>query len=468
MYKRQTIDEAKAALTPVVQAAQSVNELQLTYNQQLYSIDLNQLRSSHNLDDVLLEAYGLGKSGDYETMKAVADDVKANGRSFSVNASYDATALSAQVAQLAVQIDTPPVDASVASVNTEERTIEFNDAIIGVTVQQDALLKAITDALNSGQTAPVEIPVLETQPVITKEDLAARYVKRASATTNFSDSTSDRKYNVRKGAGMINGTVLKPGEVFSTNDALGTRTTSNGWKTANAYESGAVVPQAGGGVCQLSSTLYNAAVKADLEIVFRRNHSMPVSYVDRGLDATINSVGNIIDFKFKNNTDSDIVIFGYTTNNKTLSFEIWGVPFATDEYDEIKLSSEMTSKNSPSGDPVELEMPEGTEKPDGTLLAAGERYTAVSPRTGYQYQSYKNYYKNGVLVRSEKLATSTYKSYVGEIWVAPTPTPDPNMTPEPTLTPEPAIDPAYPAITPDPYYPLPSDDVQNDLSGPVV
>jgi len=220
--------------------------------------------------------------------------------------------------------------------------------------------------------------------------------------------------------------VVKPGEVFSTNDTLGVRSKANGWKEANAYESGAVVPQAGGGVCQLSTTLYNAIVKADLEVVYRRNHSMPVHYIKEGLDATINSVGNIIDFKFSNNTTSDIVIIGYTTSANKLTFEIWGLPFATTEYDEIKLTSELVSTTSASGDPVEMEVAVGTEKADGSLMEAGETYIAVTPRKGYVYQSYKKYYKAGTLVKTEKLAVSTYKAYQGEIWtclVDVTPTP---------------------------------------------
>ena len=225
------------------------------------------------------------------------------------------------------------------------------------------------------------------------------------------------------------------------------RSTGNGWKMANAYESGAVVPQAGGGVCQLSSTLYNAVVKGDLEIVYRRNHSMPVAYIKEGLDATINSVGNIIDFKFKNNTTSDIVIIGYTTSSNKLTFEVWGLPFATTEYDEIKLTSSLVSTQDTAGEPVEIEVPVGTEKADGSLMEAGETYVAVTPRKGYVYQSYKTYYLAGTLVRKEKLAVSTYKSFQGEIWICPAEeTPPPEITPEMWDTPYPAVPTADPNI----------------------
>jgi len=291
---------------------------------------------------------------------------------------------------------------------------------------------------------PINIPILEVQPALTAAELQGQYVRRNTVTwTDFSSSPSARKYNVRKGADLINGTVLKPGEVFSTNDVLGVRSAGNGWKEANAYESGTVVPQYGGGVCQLSTTLYNAVVKADLEIVFRRNHSMPVTYIKEGLDATINSVGNIIDFQFKNNTLGDIIVIAYTTSNNRLYFEIWGLPFATTEYDEIRLTSELVSTTSPSGEPVQLIVPVGTEKPDGTLMKEGDAgIIIVAPRKGYVYQSYKNYYKNGTLVKKEKLAVSTYKAFQGEIWSCPAPeTPTPpyfEIEPEPLPTDTPA------------------------------
>ena len=451
-----TKQQATTALQPIVTNLHSARELQLSYGAQLYSLDLGSIVTSNDLNAVLDEAFQLGKSGEYEALKTELDDIKTNGRTFSLTASYDLTALNAKVAELAAQIDKPMQNASVSKVNTEDNTIEFADPVTGVAVEQQALVERITESLKTGGLTPVEIPVLETQPVVTKEMLSAQYVKRASATTDFSSSSSDRKYNVRKGAGMITGTILKPGEEFSTNDALGTRTISNGWKSANAYESGAVVPQAGGGVCQLSTTLYNAVVKGDLEVVYRRNHSMPVAYVDEGLDATINSVGNIIDFKFKNNTDSDIVIFAYTTDNKKLTFEIWGVPFATTEYDEIKLSSKLVETYNPEGETVRIEVPEGTEKPNGSLMAMGEEYVAVASRKGYKYQSYKNYYKNGTLVRSEALASSTYKAYAGEIWVVPmtdVTLPDGLITPDPYF---PVVDPVIPDFaTPEPFIPDP-------------
>ena len=433
-----TMDEAKAALAPVEQSLTAARQLQLVYDNKLYPLDLSNLPAVVNTDTVLKEAFNLAKTAiDYTSLMAVVDDIRVNGRPFTLSVSYDLTSLNTAVAQIATQIDVPAQNAQVTGIDEKTHALTIKNEVVGSVVDQPALMIAITDAVTNNVSTPINIPVTVSEPSITAATLQGQYVLRASATTDFSSSTSERKYNVRKGAGLINGTVIKPGDTFSTNDTLGVRSTGNGWKMANAYESGAVVPQAGGGVCQLSTTLYNAIVKGDLEVVYRRNHSMPVHYVKEGLDATINSVGNVIDFQFKNNTTADIIIIGYTNGNK-LTFEVWGIPFASAEYDEIKLTSELVSTNSISGDPVEIEVPVGTEKADGSLMVAGETYIAVAARKGYVYQSYKNYYKAGALVRKEKLAVSTYKAFQGEIWICPgeeTPTPEYiEITPEPIPT----------------------------------
>ena len=341
------------------------------------------------------------------------------------------------MAALALEFDQPAQNATFGEIDKENHTVSVIDAVDGIEINQEALVSTITTALMNGDfSTPIQIPVTETPATLVKEQMS---LISTSAETSFSGSTSNRKYNIRKGADMINGTVLAPGETFSTNAVLGTRTLANGWKMANAYVGGTTEEQAGGGVCQLSSTLYNAVVKADLEIVSRRNHSMPVSYMSKGLDATINSVGNIIDFKFKNNTQTDVIIFAWTSGN-TVYFKVYRCQFDTDEYDEIRLSSKKIGTIYPDG---EME-----EELDPTLPAGSEEIV-VERKNGERWQSYKNYYKDGKLVRTEELAVSTYSAFNGKKLVGPSPTP----TIEPTATP---ATPPPATVTPAPVTPTPT------------
>lgn len=441
-----TMSEAEAMLKELIASKALSGKLPLTLNDQTYYFDLSTVPVTTNLADVLAQAFQLARSGNVEDVLTEAENIRTNGKAFTLTLQYDFSSISAQVAALAAEIDQPASSATFDKIDKDAHTVTIAQGTSGIAVDQQALVQSITTALMGGDyTTPIAIP-LQASPSISP-DAQVTFLS-TSAETSFSGSSSNRIYNIQKGADLINGYVLKPGETFSTNGVLGTRTLANGWKMANAYVSGTTEEQAGGGVCQLSSTLYNAVVKADLEIVSRRNHSMPVSYMRKGLDATINSVGNIIDFKFKNNTDSDVVIFAWTSG-KTLHFKLYRCEFATDEYDEIRLTSEKIDTIYPSGEMVEELDP---------TLPVGSEEIVVERKNGERWQSYKNYYKDGKLVKTEKLAVSTYSAFDGKKLVGPSPSPTltPSNTPEPAVTPAPVPSDTPAPATPSPATPSPS------------
>lgn len=441
-----TMSEAEAMLKELIASKALSGKLPLTLNDQTYYFDLSTVPVTTNLADVLAQAFQLARSGNVEDVLTEAANIRTNGKAFTLTLQYDFSSISAQVAALAAEIDQPASSATFDKIDKDAHTVTIAQGTSGIAVDQQALVQSITTALMGGDyTTPIAIP-LQASPSISP-DAQVTFLS-TSAETSFSGSSSNRIYNIQKGADLMNGYVLKPGETFSTNGVLGTRTLANGWKMANAYVSGTTEEQAGGGVCQLSSTLYNAVVKADLEIVSRRNHSMPVSYMRKGLDATINSVGNIIDFKFKNNTDSDVVIFAWTSG-KTLHFKLYRCEFATDEYDEIRLTSEKIDTIYPSGEMVEELDP---------TLPVGSEEIVVERKNGERWQSYKNYYKDGKLVKTEKLAVSTYSAFDGKKLVGPSPSPTltPSNTPEPAVTPAPVLSDTPAPATPSPATPSPS------------
>ena len=314
---------------------------------------------------------------------------------------YNIDSVNRFIEYLSGYLDTPAVN---SSITMEDNQIVYTQEAMGRGIDRDSLVATIlgTDPL-SGET--ISIPIHDLEPSITREMLQSKFVLRGAYTTSFSDSTKNRKYNIRFGAEKINGIILKPGDVFSANDTLGKRTRKNGWKNAGAYEGGEVVQQPGGGVCQLSSTLYNAALYADMEIVERRNHSMPVHYVDRGRDATINSIGNIIDFKFRNNTSSDVIIMAYTTGN-TLHMEIYGVPMEGEEYDRIEIRTKQTSSTS-----IKTEYTYLPDKP------TSYKKTTVKGSKGYKVRTYKDYYLGDTLVKTDDLGLSVYNMFPKKVEV---------------------------------------------------
>ena len=395
-------EEDDDAVDPAMKAAETGDDPEADDPMEATDTDSVGIRLQVDVDKAVTEAFSLMRdlTVPYDTFMLMVNQIAA-GKEVAPAPGYDIESVNRFIEYLSSFLDTPAVNSSITMENNQ---IVYTDEAKGLGIDREALAATIlsTDPL-SGKT--ISIPIHDLEPSITKEMLQSKFVLRGSYTTSFSDSTKNRKYNIRFGAEKINGMILKPGDVFSANDTLGKRTRKNGWKNAGAYEGGEVVQQPGGGVCQLSSTLYNAALYADMKIVDRRNHSMPVHYVDRGRDATINSVGNNIDFKFQNNTSSDVIIMAYTTGN-TLHMEIYGVPFETDEYDRIEIRTKQRGSQS-----IKTVYEYLDDKP------ASYQKTISKGSKGYTVQTFKDYYKGDTLVKTDDLGLSKYTMFPKKVQV---------------------------------------------------
>ena len=441
--------EAKKAVESSVEALKKAYSVSVKIGDAVIPFSADAVETTDNLDAAVEEAFHMIREGDdYEAVFAQIEEIRKSGKDIPVAVSFSETSLKTAVDAFAAEHDVAPVNASV-SYNKEENKIDFTPEVNGIQIDRDALVAALLAAAN-GDT--VEAAVTETPAEETLEAVQSHFVLRGTQTTDYHDSAKGRKENIRHGAmDLLTGTILHPGEEFSMNKCLGVRKNDGHWKLAGAYQSGDTVQEYGGGVCQISTTLYNAALKADMKITDRRNHSMPVHYIAMGLDATINSVGNIIDFKFVNSSKADILIIA-NADGKNLTVEIWGIPISEDcdgKYDEIRIPKTKRLKVlKPSG---EAEVRVDQSKP------AGYRKESSKRRDGSIWQSYIEYYKNGELVERKDLATSTYKAFSGEIIVGPdaseTPAPSDNPTKEPDTTEPPTKEPdptEAPTNAPDP------------------
>ena len=278
--------------------------------------------------------------------------------------------------------------------------------------------QSILSAAQPGET--VSVPLNRQDPAIDTATLKANLFKDVLGeyTTSVS-GTADRRSNVQLAAQKCSGTILLPGEVFAYNQVVGQRTEAAGFKKAGAYSNGETVQELGGGVCQDSSTLYCAALYANLEIVERHNHSYVSSYVPIGMDATVSWGGP--DFQFRNNTDYPIKVVASYANSK-VTFQIVGTK--TDDY-SVKITTETIGTTAPTVQEV----------PDDTL-EAGTTQVADKGHTGYKVQSYRHVYDaSGNVVYEGKESLSSYKMtpkiiHVGTK-VAETPAPDTPVTDTP-------------------------------------
>ena len=278
---------------------------------------------------------------------------------------------------------------------------------IGKTVDVEATKQALDAALANGLKEPVTATavVLEVKPAITTDDLITIKDVLGTFSTSFSSSGASRSKNLQVGAGKINGHVLMPGETLSGYECMHPFTVENGYATASAYENGQVVDSIGGGVCQIATTIYNAVLRAELEVAQRQNHSMIVGYVKPSEDAAI--AGTYKDIKFTNNYSTPIYVEGYTSG-KTLTFTIYGKETrpANRTFDFV---SETLSVTDP-GAPKEIVDP---------TLPPGSKSQVQSAHKGMKSRLWKVVYVDGVEQSREILHTDTYNPSKAIIKVGP-------------------------------------------------
>lgn len=231
------------------------------------------------------------------------------------------------------------------------------------------------------------------EPDVTKEHLQQIKDVLGTYSTSFK-ANNNRGKNIANATSRINGTVLMPGEVMSASDSMGSRNAANGYLEAGSYLNGETVESYGGGVCQVSTTLYNAVILAELEITERSSHSMIVDYVKPSMDAAISE--GVLDLKIKNNTEAPIYIEGYT-NGGTLTFTVYGKEYRAATR-KVSYVSETLSTTDPGKKFVATGDPVGTYK------------KAVSAHMGIKAQLWKVVTENGVEVSREKFNKSSYKA----------------------------------------------------------
>ncbi len=271
------------------------------------------------------------------------------------------------------------------------------------------LEKARQTVLNAKENEIYEIDLIVTEPKVTLEMLEIKFFKDTLGTfsTNYSTADLNRSLNVALAASKINNKVMQPGEVFSYNQTVGNRTASAGFKTAHVYVGNEVVDGIGGGICQVSSTLYNAVIYANLGIVSRTNHSMPVAYTPLGQDATVS--WGTIDFKFKNTSNHPIKIEAIAEGG-VCTVTIKG---KIDEEFKVSVSNTITKVK-----------PFETEYVEDETLPEGEEKVIKKGAQGYTVKTYRTVTKDGKVVKTETLPASNYVP-VAEVVARNTPEEEP-------------------------------------------
>lgn len=318
-------------------------------------------------------------------------------------------AITIEVPTVETEADPIDIDAIYAEVYTEPADAYYIEDPFQIFAEVDGVDFAISieeaKQIVSQEADEYVIPLTITEAEKTINDIGTEAFpyEISSFTTKYDASNTNRSSNLEIAAGKIDGTVLMPGEEFSFNQVVGKRTIEEGYKDAKIYANGQVVDGLAGGICQISSTLYNAAVQANLTITERRNHSFTTSYIKAGLDATV--VYGTIDLKFVNSRTYPIKITA-SVSGGIVEFKIYGIKEET-EYD-IQLSSTVTET-----------IPYTTQYITDASLATGEQVVTQSGSNGYKVSTYKETRLDGVLISRELVSTDTYSAMQAIIRVGP-------------------------------------------------
>lgn len=340
-------------------------------------------------------AAGYGKKGNIVKRYKAKQDLKHGKKVFELKLDVDKEVLRTILTEQCTEYDIEAINATLTRGETGFVVVEGQT---GKSVNVEESLNKTYEYLTNGwdyQDASIDLVIDVMEPRGNAQELAQIKDILGTFTTNYSTSGASRRANVENGCRLINGVTLYPGEEFSTYETIKPFTTENGYYPAGSYLNGKVVDSIGGGICQVSTTLYNAVLLSELEVTERNNHSMIISYVDPSMDAAIaESAGK--DFKFVNNLDYPIYIEGIT-ENRNITFNIYGVETRPQSH-KVTYKSEILSTTYPDHDEIIA---------DG---GQGVGYISVqSAHIGYKAQLWKIVEEDGKEISREVINSSTYK-----------------------------------------------------------
>jgi vancomycin resistance protein YoaR len=366
----------------------------LTVDDKSVEVKASELGISFTDENVAKEAVEVGRSGNLIKRYKDKKDLEKGDKIIPMVLTADEDAVTEAIEAHSDELNSEAVNCGLTHENGQFEIVDGQDGISVNVAESAARLKGYISTMWDGTDTEFELTADIVEPKGTREELSRIRDVLGTYTTNYSDSGANRCTNISVATGKIDGTVLYPGDEFSVGQTISPLTAAGGYELAGAYENGQTVESYGGGVCQVSTTLYNAVILAELDVTQRSNHSMIVTYVKPSMDAAI--AGDYKDLKFVNNYDAPIYIEGYTSG-KNVTFTIYG------------------EEDRPSNRVVTYESEVISETPGGVQIVATSQpagYISVTQKshTGYVAQLWKVVTVDGVEQSREQVNKSTYKA----------------------------------------------------------
>lgn len=354
------------------------------------------------IDRALDEAYKVGRTGNpFQRIYSIIN-TGYKGCIYHTGITYQRAALRSVLTNIKKQIEKKGKSAQVKYKNGNITLVKEE---IGRVLDVDENLEMIDNYITRRNFISINLIVKEKLPSILYSDIKEIKGVIGSFSTNFSPNDSNRCYNIKLACEKISGTILLPDEVFSMNKALGPRTLENGYKEAPVILRNQLVKGAGGGICQVTTTLYNSVLESKLKVCERTHHSMPLGYVEMGRDATI--AEDYIDFKFKNDSGYTVCVYAYTEDN---SVHVVILGKTLQKAGKVVLKSVVTDVYQPDGEEITID----DSMPDN------QRVVEREAKKGYRAVVYRETYDNsGRLIEKEKISEDVYSPVKARIRVSP-------------------------------------------------
>lgn len=396
IYKGVTVDNIKVSGMTKNEALNLLNDslkdfenknLQFKLNDTTYTRSLKDLGYEKNFKESVEKAFNVGRDKSHFQNFLRVVTLPIFGKNIETVSSFSDAKVQETVNFL---VDKVYIKSQDAAISYKDGKFIKNKEVVGRYLKTDTLADDIKKDAKS--LKPIELTALPIEPKVKESYFDGIDAVLGDFSTNYKSSEENRKHNIALGAKKISGIFVNPGTEISFNDTIGNMDEAAGFKSAGVIINGEFDRGWGGGICQVSTTLYNALVKSDIEITERSNHSRPIGYVERGTDAAV--APGYKDLKFKNNLSHKIFIDS-KADGENIEFVVYGNKL--DKEFEINLISEL----------LEVKDPNKITKYSDEL-DEGEVKVESEGKKGYDYASYKEYLKDGQVVKKEKYLNSHY------------------------------------------------------------
>jgi vancomycin resistance protein YoaR len=369
-----------------------------------------------DIQEAVRQAYAIGRTG--SPLRQFAARIHAQWRrtDIAVPMKADPEQVALFAAQCAKRFDRAAVS---AQAKIDGHAVRVTAGRPGVVVETEHALEAIGDWARERCRGPLRLPAHFVGPAVTADKFDGIDTVLVSVVTTVAGSSRNRRHNIALAAAAVDGYLLAPGAVFSYDEVVGPRTEDQGYRTAPVIVAGKLVPGTGGGACQVSSTLYQVALRAGLATVKRSHHSHPVPYTPAGLDATV--VQGVMDLKFRNSLKHPLVLWARVEDGRLICRALGHGPPA-----RVELVRRVQQVEPPAARTIE----------DSTL-AVGERKIEIPARPGLRVRLIRTITGDGGNVTD--VTASYYAAQRGVIRVGPS-APEQPPAPAASAAPEVAVD----------------------------